>query len=253
MKIEDVIQSYDERRDIAIPGDRDATILFSVEHFIEIANRAIEKNGKFTVALSGGTTPAAIFRLLAKEENRNRVNWSKVLFFWSDERAVPPYDRENNYHMAMESGLTSLPIDPKQIFRMEAEEHIEENAMKYEHLIQEKVPNESFDLMMLGMGEDGHTASLFPQTHGLHSGNRLVVANYVPEKKCWRMSMTFKCINDARHIVIYAMGKGKAHMLEKALSGPYNPDIIPIQRVGTPAHKALWILDADIISDFLPT
>jgi 6-phosphogluconolactonase len=246
-----VIQFFDERRDIAIPGDKEATIQFSVEHFIKVANESIEKKGMFAVALSGGSTPAAIFRLLASEENREKIDWSKVFLFWSDERAVRPEDKDSNYHMAMEAGFSSLPIKAENVFRMEAEDKIEENALKYENTILEKIPEGKFDLVMLGMGEDGHTASLFPQTHGLHAGNRLVVANYVPEKKCWRMTFTYKCINAAHHIVIYALGKAKAHMLEKALSEPYIPDMIPIQKVGTAENKALWILDAEILSDFL--
>ncbi len=251
MDITKSIQNFDERRDIVVPGDKEATLHYCVEHFIHLANEAINKKNTFSVALSGGSTPASIYRLLSQKENRDRVDWSKVLVFWSDERAVPPEDKESNYHMAMEAGLSRLPLDSNNIFRMKAESDIEENALEYEKLIQSHIPEGVFDLVMLGMGEDGHTASLFPQTHGLHSGNRLVVANYIPDKKCWRMTFTFKSINEASHSVIYVMGKNKAQMLEKALSGPYTPDIIPIQRVGTLQKKALWILDAEIVSDFL--
>lgn len=253
MKWKEAIKFYDERRDVAMPGDKAATIHFCVEHFIYLANENIANKNSFSVALSGGSTPAAIFKALAQKENRERVDWSKVLLFWSDERDVPPNDKDSNYHMAMEAGLSDLPIASNHIFRMKAESDIEENALAYEKQITENIPNGVFDLVMLGMGEDGHTASLFPQSHGLHSGNRLVVANYIQDKKCWRMTLTFKCINAANHIVIYAMGKSKAEMLEKALAGPYIPDIIPIQRVGTLRSKALWVLDSDIISDFLLT
>ena len=245
------IQNFDERRDIVIPGNKEATIRFSVEHFICLANEAIEKNNLFSVALSGGSTPASIYRLLSQPEHRDKVDWSKILIFWSDERAVPPDDKDSNYRMSMESGFDSIPLNSNQIFRMKAEANIEENALEYEKLIQSVIPGGIFDFVMLGMGEDGHTASLFPQTHGLHTGNRLVVANYIPEKNCWRMTLTFKCINAANHAVIYVLGKGKASMVEKALSEPYSPDSIPIQRVGTQEKKALWVLDSEAISDFL--
>jgi 6-phosphogluconolactonase len=244
-------QFYDERRDIAMPGDRVATIRFCVEHFISVANENISQKNSFVVALSGGSTPAAIFKSLSSNENRNKVDWSKVVLFWSDERAVPPSDKDSNYHMAMESGLNNLPLVTSRIFRMKAEENIEENALIYENQIREIIPTGFFDMVMLGMGEDGHTASLFPQTHGLHSGNRLVVANFIPNMNCWRMTLTFKCINQANNIVIYAMGNGKADILKKVLNGPYIPDNLPIQKVGSLKNKALWILDADIISDFL--
>jgi 6-phosphogluconolactonase len=97
---------------------------------------------------------------------------------------------------------------------------------------------------MLGMGDDGHTASLFPKTHGLHAEDRTVIANFVPQKDVWRMTLTFESINAARHIVIYVIGKGKAEMLKTALAGPYEPDQYPVQKIGTREHRALWIADA---------
>ena len=237
------IQSFDDRRDIAMPGDKEATINFSVEHFIQLANEAIADHQFFSVALSGGSTPNAIFSALANPENRKRIDWNKVHLYWSDERAVPPDHPDSNYRAAMQAGLDSLSIPPDHIFRMKAETLIEEHALEYENLILSNLSEAVFDLVMLGMGEDGHTASLFPQTHGLHSANRLVVANFVPVKQCWRMTLTFKSINSAQNIAIYVLGKSKSTMLEKALFGPYTPDQIPIQRVGTAKNKALWITD----------
>jgi 6-phosphogluconolactonase len=110
-------------------------------------------------------------------------------------------------------------------------------------LVEKILPNGVFDLVMLGMGEDGHTASLFPKTHGLHAEDRFVIANFIPQKNVWRMSLTFECINAARNIVIYVLGKSKASMVKQVLSGPYQPDDLPIQRVGTREHKALWVFD----------
>lgn len=237
------IDSFDKRRDIIIPGNAEETIRFSVCQFLEIGREAIQERGFFCVALSGGNTPNAIFQELSKPSHQSALDWSKVLCFWSDERSVPPDDQESNYHAAMQAGLASLPLKGENIFRMVAEKDIEENALAYEQLIRQKIPSLHFDLMMLGMGEDGHTASLFPCTHGLHTRDRLVIANYVPQKQTWRMTMTYECIHMARTICIYALGSKKANMVSRVLLGPYDPDQFPVQRIGTPMHKALWILD----------
>lgn len=239
----ETIKNFDERRDIVIPGDKVQTIDFSAKQFIQIGKEAINSRGKFFVALSGGSTPNAIYQSLSQKPNCEELDWSKVYLFWSDERSVPPDSADNNYRNSMQAGLDSLSIPAENIFRMKAEENIETNSFIYEQIIREKISGLSFDLVMLGMGEDGHTASLFPKTHGLHANNRLVIANFVPQKETWRMSFTYECIHNAQNIVIYVLGKGKADMLVKVLTGPFNPNELPIQRVGTSKHKALWVID----------
>jgi 6-phosphogluconolactonase len=218
--------------------------LFCAEQFITIGNSAIKEKGKFTVALSGGSTPKALFQLLATPAFNTRIDWNAVILFWSDERNVSPEDERSNYKMAMDAGFSSLPLPEKNIHRMPAEGiEIEEAAKKYEQLILELVPNASFDLVMLGMGEDGHTASLFPKTHALHSEGRLVVANFIPDLNVWRMTLTYECINAAHNISIYIIGKNKAGMLKRVLYSPDAFDELPIQKIGTRQHKALWIVD----------
>lgn len=241
----EIIQSYDKRRDIAIPGNKQTAVDFCVEHFIQKGEEAIADHDYFAVALSGGSTPNALFAALAKKENRERLPWQKVLLFWSDERCVPPDDPESNYRAAMESGLKTLPIPPENIFRMRGEEPPEIAAKNYNFLLLEEVPFETFDLMMLGMGEDGHTASLFPKTHALHTAGRLATANFVPQKNCWRLTLTYDCINGARNIVVYVLGANKADILAKVLNTHDAPDTYPIQKVGTGTSKALFILDTD--------
>lgn len=236
---------FDDRRDLLCPGDRQETLHFSIEHFLTIAQESILLKDSFSVALSGGSTPKAIYEGLSSSTYKDRIDWKKVQFYWSDERCVPPYHPDSNYHMAMEFGLNKLHIPAENIHRMQAEGDVEEGALSYEQLITTKIPSESFDLIMLGMGNDGHTASLFPKTHGLKAMNRLVIANFVPQLDVWRMSMTFDCINAARHIAIYVIGKDKAQTVKKIFTTPYDPDVFPIQKVGTPEHKALWILDKD--------
>ena len=240
-----LIRSYDNRRDIVVPGDKLATIAFCVDHFIAIANESIAENGVFSVALSGGSTPKAIYQKLADPFYAAQIDWDKVLVFWSDERCVPPDDPESNYHMAMEAGFATLPIPTENIFRMKGEIDPEKAAQEYETLIKTAIPSKSFDLVMLGMGEDGHTASLFPKTHGLHPNEGLAIANFVPQKNTWRLTLTFEAINSAKHIAVYVLGKSKASMAAHILTAPYQPDDLPIQRVGTPTHKALWMMDTE--------
>ena len=238
----------DSRRNIIIPGDKVATIQFCIKHFIKLANDAIEHHGFFSVALSGGSTPKALYEGLVSQE----IDWSRVLLFWSDERAVLPENPESNYHMAMDAGFNKLPIPQNHIFRMRAESRIEENAREYESMIKKTLPEGIFDLVMLGVGDDGHTASLFPGTAGLTTKQRLVIANYVPQLSTWRMTLTFDCINSARNIAIYATGKNKAAMVARILSsGEEKPANLPAACVGTPSNKALWILDDPASSEFV--
>jgi len=241
--IDNLRKSIDDRRDLVKGEDKFHTIQLCVFHFIKTANQAISERDAFHVALSGGSTPKAIFQSLSEETNRNQIDWSKVYLWWSDERSVDGDDENSNYRMAMDAGFSDLPVPEDHIFRMKGEGDIEAHALEYEELIKEHVPDQKFDLVMLGMGEDGHTASLFPETHALHSDGRLVVANFIPKLDTWRLTFTYKLINDARQIVVYVIGENKAEMLDKIVNSDYSPDHLPLQRVGTAANKALVITD----------
>jgi 6-phosphogluconolactonase len=236
-------RAWDERRDIIVPGDYSMALIFCVEHFVNLSKQMIKDHGAFFVALSGGSTPKAIFQNLSSPPYDQMVEWNKVHLFWSDERAVPPDHPDSNYLMAMQAGLEKMTIPKEQIHRMHAEEKIEENALAYEQEIAAALKGRPFDLVMLGMGEDGHTASLFPYTEGLNAEKRSVIANYIPEKKIWRMTFTFDCINQANHIAIYVLGAAKKEMLAEVLLSPNQFDRYPVQRVGTPTRRALWIAD----------
>jgi 6-phosphogluconolactonase len=234
----------DARRKVVMPGDHEVTLAFAADHWIQIANESIQDHGFFAVALSGGSTPKKIFQRLATMADR--LDWSKVYLFWSDERSVPPTHPDSNYRMAMEEGgLSKLPISQNQIFRMVAEEDIETNAKAYEDVILDKLGSHPFDMVMLGLGEDGHTASLFPHTDALKAKGRLVVPNFVPQKNSWRMTFTYECINRSLHICIYAIGPTKTEILEKVLLGPHNPLEYPSQVIGTQTNPALWIIDSE--------
>ncbi|MBS0620470.1 MAG: 6-phosphogluconolactonase [Verrucomicrobia bacterium] len=244
-----VPRKWDARKELVIPGTEADTITFCVEHFLALSKKAIADHGAFYVALSGGSTPKALFQKLSAPPYAEICDWKRIHLFWSDERAVPPENPDSNYKMAMDAGLGLMPIPPKQIHRMQAEENIEENALSYEKQIQSTLKKNSFDLIMLGMGEDGHTASLFPQTTGLKETQRLVIANQIPQKNTWRMTMTYRCINSASQAVIYVLGSSKKKTLANVLLTPEDIEKFPIQGVGTPEHPALWILDDSAASD----
>ncbi len=237
------INSFDERRNILIPGDEVATLDVCIRHFISTCKEAIKKHDAFYVALAGGSTPKALYQHITATPYAEQIQWEKVWLFWGDERNVPPTSDESNYKMAMDAGFTNVPIPKEQIFRMHAEENIEDNASRYDSTIRDTLKENAFDLVILGMGEDGHTASLFPQTEGLKSENRLAIANFVPQKNTWRMTLTFEAINQAENIAIYAIGAAKKHTLAEVLHSEYDPTRFPVQNIGTKEHKALWIID----------
>jgi len=243
-----MLKPWDERRRLAVCDDLKSAITYSVEHWLTCAKEAVQRHDAFFVALSGGSTPKAIFHALVQSPFKELIPWKKTHLFWSDERSVPPNHPDSNYKMALDAGLREMPIPESQIHRMIAEEPIEENALAYEAAIHRILGQHPFDLVMLGMGEDGHTASLFPHTQALHVHNRLVVANHIPQKNTWRMTMTYPCLNSAHHIALYVLGDTKKEMVAKVLQGPERPDDYPIQRIGTAHHSALWILDKEAAS-----
>jgi len=238
-----MINSYDERRDIIILKNEKEAVDYCVEHFISTANNAINDHGFFSVALSGGSTPKAIFQLLSEKENAKKVDFTKVFLFWSDERAVPLDDPSSNYKMAMDAGLKML-VPEDQIFPMNGIADLDYSARQYEATLNEIIPDNRLDLCMLGMGDDGHTASLFPHTKALSVKDRLVVKNEVPQKQCERLTLTFDAINAAKQIVIYVLGKGKAEMVKTVFEDPLESLEFPVQAVGSKESKALWIMDA---------
>lgn len=225
---------------VIIPGNHNETITFATQHFIDTAQSAIAEKGAFYVALSGGSTPKEIYQKLASPPFRNCIDWTRVHLFWSDERTVPPSDPSSNYHMAMTSGLDTLPISPLHIHRMRAEEEIDKNAALYEKLLPA-----CFDLIMLGMGDDGHTASLFPGTKALQETTRLITPNFVEKLNTWRMTFTYPLINQAKQAVIYVLGVHKQERLRSIFKKtPEDPEF-PIEKIGTTQRPALWIVDQD--------
>ena len=232
--------------DYIIPGDRDKSIDYCVNHLIDTGKKSIISRGKFFLVLSGGSTPREIFHCLLNHERVSEIDWGSVHLFWGDERNVPKDNAENNYHMAMETCFKHLPIPLCQIHRMVAEKDIDKNTQSYEQTIKATLGDNPFDLIQLGIGTDGHTASLFPNTEALNTDDRLVVANYIPEKETTRMTLTFPAINNARKIVFYVFGKNKSDIISFIFSDKAKQ--YPASKVGSSSNRPLWILDKNAAS-----
>jgi 6-phosphogluconolactonase len=213
-------------------------------------NRAREASGtgRFSVALSGGSTPKALHNLLAAPPYRDRVDWSKVHFYWGDERTVPPDSPESNFRMARETLLDKVPIREEQIHRIRAELDPATAAALYEdelrqnfHLAVGQLPR--LDLIYLGMGPDGHTASLFPHTAALHVTDRLVTANDVPQLNTTRITMTAPVLNNGATVASLVAGQDKAEALAHVLEGPRDPETYPAQLIAPTDGELYWLVD----------
>lgn len=216
---------------------------FCLLHFVDEATFAIDSHDSFCVALSGGSTPKKFYDALTQSEDAKALDWSKIRLFWSDERSVPPTHADSNYHMAMEF-FSKAPFNKAQVFRMQAEraDH-EAAAQEYAELILKHCAECRFDVVYLGLGEDGHTASLFPGTEALQIKNKLVVANYVPQLKTWRMTLTFHCINESRNIVLIATGPKKTKILHEVLDSK-DQTLYPAQAISGKEIPAFIVTDA---------
>jgi 6-phosphogluconolactonase len=224
----------------------------AAEEFIRLAREAIAVRGRFTVALAGGSTPRRLYQLLADTPYLERVNWPRVEFFWGDERTVPPDHKDSNFHMANEALLHKLPIAAANLHRMQAERPDPDAAARdYQHEIArvfgvtaEGEPP-AFDLILLGMGPDGHTASLFPSTAALQETGRWVVSNWVAKFNTHRVTLTYRVLNRAAHVLFLVAGADKAHVLAEVLEGPSDPERLPSQRVRPGAGQLTWFVDLD--------
>jgi 6-phosphogluconolactonase len=213
--------------------------------FAAQASESVRARGRFSVALSGGSTPKTLYSLLA---TKPAIAWDRICFFWGDERHVPPDHAESNYRMVREALLSKVPARPENIFRIHSEEKdAEAAAQQYEqtlrqffHLSAGEFPR--FDLILLGVGPDGHTASLFPGSTGLEERQRLVIANWVEKFKTHRITFTFPVLNAAACDLFLASGPDKAPIIHEVLeNGSAN---LPSQRVHPASGRLLWLLDS---------
>jgi len=214
------------------------------EHLVGLCQQAVREKGLFTLALAGGSTPKTIYQLLAGSHYTSQVTWSKVQIFWGDERCVPPDHPESNYRMGRETLLDHISIPAANIHRMEAELDPSEAAQRYEDTLLGVLKDPPrFDLILLGMGNDGHTASLFPGTSALDENIHWVAANYVSKLSSWRLTLTPGTINQAQNIAFIVAGESKAFPLQQVINGKYLPDIYPSQLIKPHQGNLTWFVD----------
>lgn len=219
------------------------------EEFSRCAREAIAARGRFSVALSGGSTPRGVHSLLAADQN---LAWDKIQIFFGDERHVPPTDAESNYRMANETLLSKITIPAQNVHRVAAELDADVAASQYERELHNFFPAEHdgwprFDLIMLGMGPDGHTASLFPGSAALGENSRWVVANWVEKFHTWRITLTFPVLNHAAEIMFLVAGEDKADVLRNVLQ-PKQQGLYPCQRVQPLDGRLLWVVDKKAVN-----
>jgi 6-phosphogluconolactonase len=226
----------------------------AAEEVIRAATQAIAERGRFTIALSGGSTPRNLYTLIAANASAN-LPWAQMFFFWGDERHVPPDDADSNYRMAQETLLSKVPVPPGNVFRIPAEnpdataaaEAYEQTLRKFFALAPGEVPR--FDLILLGLGPDGHTASLFPETAALRETSRLVVANWVEKLNASRITFTLPVLNAARCVAFLVSGADKAAVVREVLEGNAPAEKYPSRLVQPGEGKLIWFVDRAAASE----
>jgi 6-phosphogluconolactonase len=221
----------------------------AAQYFVDGIRAAVAARGKARIAISGGNTPKHTFELLAEAPYRDLIPWDKLEIYWVDERCVAPDQPDSNYRMTRLAMLDKVPLKPEQVFRVLGELDPEEAASKYESAIRQSFRLEGaempiFDLLALGMGPDGHTASLFPHTEGLHELMRIAIANHVVQKESWRVTLTSPVINRARNVFFLIEGKDKVDALKHVFLGPPDPEMYPSQLIRPASGRITLLLDS---------
>ncbi len=239
------------KREVRVLADAGQLSRAAAEEFVRRAQEAAREKGAFTVALSGGSTPKSLYSLLSSESEgfRSRIPWGSIHFFWGDERHVAPGDPESNYRMANETLLSKVPVPPGNVHRIKAEnpdaalaaKEYEETLRKFFKLTPGQLPR--FDLVLLGMGPCGHTASLFPGTEALKERERLVVAQWVEKFNAYRITVTPPVLNNAAHLIFIISGADKAETLRAVLEGDDEPERYPAQLIRPTQGDLLWLVD----------
>lgn len=233
---------------ITIDADLDSLSRRAAQRVAALAQAACAARGAFHLVLAGGTTPRRLYQTLAAAEFRDTIDWPRVHVYFGDERAVPPTHPDSNYGMAKAALLDHVPIPPRQIHRIDvAVSSVRQDAAHYAETLLRHAPRDAqgvpqFDLVLLGMGPDGHTASLFPYSCILHDLERWVAAVYVDKFKAWRVSLTFPVLNHARHLLFLVAGADKAAMVRRVHAGATSGPMLPVQRIDAQGVVE-WLLD----------
>ncbi|MEO8634660.1 MAG: 6-phosphogluconolactonase [Gemmatimonadales bacterium] len=241
------------RPQLAVFPTSDALTTGAADAFTAAADAAIRTSGRFMVALSGGTTPKRLYARLATEPYASQVQWPQVHIFWGDERWVPPTDPASNYRMTREQLLDHVPIPEENIHRIHGEAAADaaaayQRTLRYAFATPEGPPKHTagarFDLVLLGLGENGHTASWFPGMAAVHEQRKWAMAEYIPEASMWRVTLTPVVINAAAQAMFLVSGAAKAETLRRVLEGPDQPDTLPAQAVALPSGELRWLVDS---------
>ncbi len=240
---------------IDISPDAQSLMKAAAEHVVKKASLAIKARKRFTIALAGGSTPKSLYCLLSSPEYRTRLEWEKIEFFWGDERHVPPDHDESNYRMAHETMLLPLTIPEHHVHRIHGElPKAEEAADQYEDVLRtafectdSQIPQ--FDLILLGMGPDGHTASLFPGTDAVHESTKWVAAPWVEKFQTFRITMTPVLLNQARQVTFLISGREKSMVLRDVIEGSLQLDLLPSQVIHPTSGHLSWLLDQEAAHD----
>jgi 6-phosphogluconolactonase len=236
--------------EIVVLPDAEALAHKAAQRLANLAREAAGARGRFSIALSGGSTPGRLYRLLAEEPYRSQIPWDEVYLFWADERCVPLQDPSSNYQLAEESLISRVPIPSENVHRVHGELEPKRAAQAYDRALHDFFcgPRPRFDLVLLGLGEDGHTASLFPGSPALAEKERLVVpatARY-QDRPAQRVTLSLPAINGARQVFFLVTGSAKAGIVQAVLEGSTGP--LPAQRVRPLAGQLTWLLDAGAAS-----
>lgn len=247
------------RARVAVLPTREALIESAAHRFVAAAEEAIEASGRFVVALSGGSTPRGLYALLATDAYASRVDWSRVHVLWGDERCVPPDDPASNYRMARQALLDHVPLAEGNVHRIAGESDPAEAASAYERQLRRlfgsptgpprPTPGARFDLVLLGLGKDGHTASLFPGSKAVRETGRWVMAERIAGVPRARVTLTPPVINAAAEVLFLVSGGDKAAMLHRVLDGPWRSDALPAQAIVPAAGRLGWLVDAGAAAD----
>jgi 6-phosphogluconolactonase len=231
---------------IIVAPTHSAWVNQAVDLIVESADLSKKEGRRFSLALSGGSTPHPVYQALALPENEKRIDLSKTHIFWSDERCVPPDDTSSNYRMTRLALLDKLPVPAENIHRIHGENPPEQAAAEYQTEIDTFFTGQDpvFDLVLLGMGNDGHTASLFPGTDALQEVDRWVAANYVPFQQAWRITFTFPLLALARKLLFLVSGAGKDEMIKQVIEDPLAAEQYPAARAAVLNPDTTWLLDA---------
>jgi 6-phosphogluconolactonase len=231
-------------KEVRVFDDTTALLRATADEIARMALEAVDARGRFVWALAGGSTPRDVYRLLASDPYRERMPWNAIHFFWGDERHVPPDHPDSNFRMAREAMLDAVPVLAGNIHRVMAEEpDAQRAAAQYESTLRDFFSTEDwpvFDLIQLGLGKEGHTASLFPGGAAIHERERLVVAPWVEAQTTFRVTFTPPVLNHARRTLFLVSGEEKAEALHAVLEGAREPDVYPAQIV---EGNRLWMVD----------